>query len=108
MEQIRLTWTLDGNSHTYTITPEREIKIGRRLECDVVLPDPSVSRQHAAIYSDDGKFHLRNLSQVNPVNITIKGEDSVLDYNQTTVIEPGNAFHIGPIKIEVIAVETAS
>lgn len=38
---------------------------GRNLECDVVLPERQVSRQHAEIYLDQGLYYLRDLDSKN-------------------------------------------
>jgi DNA-binding NtrC family response regulator/pSer/pThr/pTyr-binding forkhead associated (FHA) protein len=46
--QVRL-----GGSHT---------KIGRSGLCDVVLPDPEISREHVCLYHVEGRFFLKTLT----------------------------------------------
>ena len=38
---------------------------GADLECDIVLPERQVSRQHAEIYVDQGRYFLRDLDSKN-------------------------------------------
>jgi pSer/pThr/pTyr-binding forkhead associated (FHA) protein len=38
---------------------------GRNLDCDIVLPERQVSRQHAEIYLDRGLYYLRDLGSKN-------------------------------------------
>ena len=38
---------------------------GRNMDCDIVLPDRQVSRQHAEIYFDQGLYYLRDLGSKN-------------------------------------------
>lgn len=103
--KLVLSWSMDGKPHTYTITDNRQIMVGRRLECDIVLPDPSVSRQHATILGANGGFQLRNLSQVHPIHIKTDEVLHQLPYNQTHQLEAGMTFQIGPIHFEVSSIE---
>lgn len=103
--KLILSWSMDGKSHTYTVTGNRSVTVGRRLECDIVLPDPSVSRQHATILGANGGFQLRNLSQVNPIPLQTAQALDQLAYNQTHVLEAGMTFQIGPIEFEVTRIE---
>jgi pSer/pThr/pTyr-binding forkhead associated (FHA) protein len=38
---------------------------GKNLDCDIVLPDRQVSRQHAEVYLDNGLYYLRDLASKN-------------------------------------------
>jgi hypothetical protein len=56
---------------------------GTDLECDIVLPERQVSRQHAEIYVDQGRYFLRDLDSKNgtylngqPVNGSVELRDS--------------------------------
>ena len=108
-QQLTLTWRVDGKENTYTITSERSVILGRRLDVDIVLSDPSISRQHATIEIIDGKFHLRNLSAVNPVYM-VRGNTntSELQQNQTAILEAGTVFQIGPIQIKITALKATT
>lgn len=50
-------WNLDGMS----------LVAGRGGNCDVVIPDPAVSRQHCRITMIDGAVHLQDLGSRHPV-----------------------------------------
>jgi pSer/pThr/pTyr-binding forkhead associated (FHA) protein len=41
--------------------------IGRQDSCDIVLPSPSVSRQHARIFIDNGRCYVEDLGSANGV-----------------------------------------
>jgi len=56
---------------------------GRGKECDIVLPERQVSRQHAEIYSEGGRYYLRDLNSKNgtylngqPVRGTVEIQDN--------------------------------
>ncbi len=57
-----------GQAKSFTLDVEG-ILIGRTLEADIRLNDPSVSRRHCAISKQNGVFYLQNLSNTNPVRI---------------------------------------
>lgn len=38
---------------------------GRNMDCDIILPERQVSRQHAEIYLDQGLYYLRDLGSKN-------------------------------------------
>lgn len=44
---------------------ERELVLGRHSSCDVVLPDPTVSRHHARLVFRDGAWILQDLQSTN-------------------------------------------
>ena len=41
---------------------EERVILGRGDRCDVVIPDPQVSRQHVALHMEDGRCILQDLS----------------------------------------------
>jgi len=41
------------------------VVIGRASECAISLPHPSVSRRHCRIWSEDGRYHIEDLSSTN-------------------------------------------
>lgn len=60
---------------------KEEWKLGRDFEnCDIVLEDKKVSREHALIYNTEEGLFLKNLSSTNPVKINghIIKEDQLL------------------------------
>jgi len=44
---------------------EQSLLIGRDPTCDIVLPDRVVSRRHARIFLQDGRYHLEDLHSKN-------------------------------------------
>ncbi len=69
-EQIlgpRLVLTTDaGETKTYQVTKARYI-IGRAEDADISLQDPSVSRQHGMVEKKENAYHVKNISQTNPL-----------------------------------------
>ncbi|NJL93874.1 MAG: FHA domain-containing protein, partial [Anaerolineae bacterium] len=72
-EQIGQRWTIDG----------QEFVIGRGADCDLVLPERQVSREHVRIYREGEQYFLQDLDSKNgtwlnsdPVkNTTVRLED---------------------------------
>lgn len=56
-----------GAGHKYTIVLDKpETRIGRQEDCDLVLDDPLISREHCEISTDeDGDFFIRDLGSKN-------------------------------------------
>ncbi|AKG22037.1 protein kinase domain-containing protein [Calothrix sp. 336/3] len=75
LHQLTLEWHEEGEIKTRTIIEKQnsknpgKIRIGRNpQECDIILPDPTISGLHVEIFfhSHKQKFYLRNLRQKNP------------------------------------------
>lgn len=45
------------------------VVIGRHIDCNIVVDDPTVSSQHAQVRNDNGVFVLRDLGSTNGVRI---------------------------------------
>ncbi len=58
----RLTLLLSHEDRTWRCQDNGELKIGRSPDCDVVLPQPWVSRLHAVLRMKDGKLILSDHS----------------------------------------------
>jgi pSer/pThr/pTyr-binding forkhead associated (FHA) protein len=52
-------WTIDSNEFT----------VGRGSECDLVLPERQVSRQHIKILHQNGRYHLQDLDSKNGTHL---------------------------------------
>jgi hypothetical protein len=48
---------------------DREVVLGRSRDCDCVLADPSVSRRHAQLRRDGGRWLLRDLGSRNGTRV---------------------------------------
>lgn len=105
MQQLTIAWQMDGVDKTHTLTSKQRVTMGRKLECDIVLADPSVSREHASIYATDNTFYLQNMSQINPVMVSSNGEKKELAPDETMPLTLGTQFLIGPVEMKVTALE---
>lgn len=63
-------------------------KIGRAPQCDVVLSEPEISREHAALYKIDKQFHLKKLGQAT-LSVNGKEVDSI-------TLKDGDRIVLGP------------
>ena len=54
------SWALVGAEGVHALVPSPSIRVGRALECDVVLDHPSVSRHHATISFDGGRPRIED------------------------------------------------
>ena len=61
-------WVLDFGSWRAPI-PDRPVKLGRGLDCDVVVPSPRVSRQHAELAPTPGGLQVRDLGSTNGTTV---------------------------------------
>jgi pSer/pThr/pTyr-binding forkhead associated (FHA) protein len=102
MLEISLNWQVHDHTHTHSIKAGQQVTIGRRDDCDVVLPFATISRRHAQIYSQGKGFYIRNLSQTNTVRVN---DDERLAYNQAAPLQAGDVIRVGPIEILVEGLE---
>ncbi|HEX2224566.1 MAG TPA: FHA domain-containing protein, partial [Thermoanaerobaculia bacterium] len=81
------------------VPASRPLMVGRSLECDLALRDPTVSRQHAEVRLSDGAVHLRDLGSTNGtwVNGERVGEARV---------RPGDRVAFGKVGFEVREVQS--
>ncbi|HIF91676.1 MAG: adenylate/guanylate cyclase domain-containing protein [Myxococcales bacterium] len=89
----RLRFTHDGRDRVFTIG-ERPVVIGRAPDCELLLQNESISRQHARIAYDDEGWILRDLgskngSRVNTFHVT----DQLLRH--------GDRIDLGTIRMHV-------
>ena len=99
MKEITLHWQLHDQAHSFPIKLNDEIAIGRREECEIVLPFATISRKHALIYTEESTFYIRNLSKTNTVRLN---EDNRLTFNQSASLENGSTIRLGPVELTVI------
>ena len=86
----------EGLVHLLT---RRETTIGRSLECDVVLMDPTVSREHARLlYSEQG-WCLQNMTAHNVVRVN--GQQ--LPGGEYVVIHPQDVLVLGSTMLQLVA-----
>jgi hypothetical protein len=68
------------------------VRVGRQLDCEILLNHPAVSPLHAGINEVDGRFYLINLSQSHPV--TLNGR--LVEFNESEALADGDVAQIGP------------
>ncbi len=71
----------------WTITAD-EFVIGRGGECDLVLPERQVSRQHAKILREDGRFAVQDLGSKNGTHLNgerVRGRVPIQDGDEIQI-----------------------
>lgn len=72
-----------------------EYRIGRDPEiADLLLSDPSVSREHALIFKKDANFYIKDLTHTNP---TFVNDELIIDSH---LLEEGDEIKIGKTTFE--------
>jgi len=96
---LRVRWSHQGREESRTLSRD-EVKIGRGVENDVVLPDFSVSRRHAAFRLDPDGWAIHDLESTNGVQV-----------NRVTVrkalVRPGDLVKVGIFELAIEEVPDA-
>lgn len=93
---------MENLSPTFIITREDQVidpvtlatqalRVGRQIDCEILLNHPSVSRLHAGINVVEGRFYLINLSQSHPV--TLNGR--LVEFNEPEALADGDIAQLG-------------
>lgn len=80
---------LQGPDKGRMIELRREAAIVGREKADIILHDYTVSRQHARLFHQDGRWFLEDLESANGTSL------NGLKLNRTTMIKPGDQFRVG-------------
>jgi len=84
--------------HRYHALDKSELSIGRALDNDIILSDPTVEPHHLKILRDDeGNIELQNLASVNPTKIINRQGDKI-----TSAALPIE-FSLGRISAQVLS-----
>ncbi|MFW6159029.1 MAG: FHA domain-containing protein [Planctomycetota bacterium] len=75
------------------VLPEHPVTLGRIPPADIILPHPSVSRQHARAEVRDGRCHVTDLGSQNGIVV----QDEI---RREVLLEPGERFELGDVAIE--------
>ena len=67
-EKLQLRFSVDGEDKVLPLTGT-EIRFGRSGDNEVVLPDYSVSRRHAAVCREEGGWFIHDLKSTNGVQV---------------------------------------
>ncbi len=85
---------LEDGRPTRTFRVRRDVvTIGRLPECDVVLPDPGVSRRHAEIRASGGRYEIADLGSTN--GTFLNGEEV-----RTAELSDGDRITLGTTTLE--------
>ena len=83
--QALIAWKVDGENSDpgseRAVRAGDQLVVGRGASCDIVLPDPAVSRTQAKLDIRTGRVLVRNLSKSNPTKI----DDVALDEGELTL-----------------------
>jgi len=80
-----------GQKGRYRMDQDR-LLIGRDRTCFVVLESPIVSRKHAEIFFEGGRFFVKDLKSGNKTFLN----ETPLPSEQKTILQPGDLIRIGP------------
>jgi hypothetical protein len=78
---------LVGEGRRNVLSGER-VLLGRSRECDVMLSDPNVSRRHAEVRSEGGRWVVADLGSTNGIKLNGRRVDSA-------PLEPGDRITLG-------------
>ncbi len=73
----------------YSIPPNR-LTIGRQADCDLVIPDPLVSRRHADLEVRDGTLYIKDLGSANGTIVNGKPVQGECALGEGDVVELGD------------------
>lgn len=94
MAALEVRFEVDGEARTRRLDAA-ELRIGRALDNDIVLPDPSVSRRHAEIRRHGAGWLVRDLGSTNGVVVNQQRAEEA-------VIAAGDRLQIGAFTLEVM------
>ena len=98
MSELTLHWHEGNQPQTKKVKAGSQLVIGRRSDSDIVIAASTVSRQHALIFSEEGVFMCRNLSQTNPIRVN---EHKILGHRETVALNEGDEIQVGPTTFTV-------
>ncbi|MCM5680796.1 FHA domain-containing protein [Schlegelella sp. S2-27] len=99
MDKIALIEVFDRDGSVCQAVPVQQwpVRIGRSLDCDVVLDDPHVAPHHFSVGADDGRLHVMVGETVNGLRC---GRD-VLPSGSAAVRSPGEDWVAGRTRVRV-------
>jgi Protein of unknown function (DUF3662)/Inner membrane component of T3SS, cytoplasmic domain len=82
---------LVGDGKRTVLSGERVV-LGRSRECDIVLDDPNISRQHAEVRREGETWMVADLGSTNGVKVNGRRVDSA-------ALEPGDELTLGLVRL---------
>lgn len=104
-EGAALVVSLDGTVLQTVTLGTRPVRIGRLPENGIVLPAPSVSREHAEVRIEHDE-HVVTVTDLGSSGGTSVGNTTLLA-DQPFKLEDGMVIHIGPYELTYVAATTA-
>lgn len=100
---VPVGWLLRGKAgsiagEAFPIPPTGRAILGRSQTCDIVLPGTHVSRQHAELYFQSGRLHVKDLGSSNGTYVNRKKV-------QEGVVNPGDELRFDTLVFQVEAPE---
>ncbi len=90
------------NGHTISLDTEKEYTLGRdKKTCEIWIDDARISRQHARIFSRDGRYFIKDLKSLNGTFVNRERITSPLG------LLPGDEIIIPPQKVLFVLQDTA-
>jgi adenylate cyclase len=90
---LRVRWSHQGRDETRNLTGA-EVRIGRGNENEIVLPDFSVSRRHAAFREDSDGWAIHDLGSTNGIQVNRVAVKRAL-------LRPGDKVKVGVFELAV-------
>ena len=97
--QERYTGSLIPEEHLVHVITRPDTAIGRALNNDVVLMDPTVSRLHARLLLDGSGWHIINLTANNVVRVN----GQPVQAGQSVPVQPQDTLILGSTMLQLIA-----
>jgi len=98
MEALLVMFKPDGERKDFKIQPGKRYIIGRKEECQLRIPLPSVSREHAAVYFDEEEDELM-IEDLGSSNGTYVNREKT---KGATELTPGDVVQIGEVPFQVV------
>ncbi|MCC1497515.1 FHA domain-containing protein [Alcanivorax sp. 1008] len=100
---VPVGWLLRGKTgsiagEAFPIPPTGRAILGRSQGCDIVLPGTHVSRQHAELYFQSGRLHVKDLGSSNGTYVNRRKV-------QEGVVNPGDELRFDTLVFQVEAPE---
>lgn len=100
---MKMRWDLGGHAHEETVLGGEPVTIGRDASAAIVIPSPTVSRQHARIAEKGGRFVITDATAGrNPITVNqraLSGE---------RYLSPGDVIKLGDVTVVVTSVQGAT
>src|SRR5262249_39232486 len=85
----------EGSPRTYELTPDRAVTLGRNRSNTIILQDEHVSRWHAEIYQESGRWLIRDCGTVNGTRL------NGLRIHHPTALTDGQVIAIGDTRLRI-------